>query len=90
MVFLAKCAICILLVCIALQWRPQGAPFSAARRGAPANENGFARQAAGAANSLMRAGVEAFADATREKCLAAPRDCLSAARRLQSATTRVR
>ena len=86
LVFLAKCAICILLVCVALQWRPQGAPLSAARHGAPASEGGFARQAMGAANSLMRGGVEAFADATREKCLAAPRECLSAAQRLQPAT----
>jgi len=97
LVFLAKCALCILLVCVALQWRPLGAPptpgnaaSAVARRGSPPAEKGLARQAADAANSLMRAGVEAATEAVRDKCLAAPRDCLSAAQRLQSATPRPR
>lgn len=96
MVFLAKCALCILLVCIALDWRPLGAPPAAgsaasnvARRAPPADK-GFAHQAAEAADSLLRAGIDALAGAARDKCLAAPSDCVLAAQRLQAATPRAR
>lgn len=97
LVFLAKCALCILLVCVALDWRPLGAPPSpgreaavVARRAPPPADKGFAHQAAEAANSLMRAAMDALAGAARDKCLAAPQDCISAAQRLQAAAPRAR
>lgn len=88
MVFLAKCAICILLVLVALQWRGDHAPNpqkSAARAVAPQDAGGFVQSVIDGAASLARAGGDALAVAARDKCLAAPRDCLSAAQRVQSA-----
>jgi hypothetical protein len=81
LVFLAKCAICIFLVLVLLQWRSEHAPNAA---------NRAAMRAAASAVSMVRAGGDALAGAAREKCMSAPRDCLSAAQRLQSATTRAR
>ena len=51
LVFLAKCAICILIVCVALQWRADHAPV--ARKGvalgasAPQHAAGFVQDALG-------------------------------------------
>ncbi|MGE0196954.1 MAG: hypothetical protein AB7P48_15185, partial [Methylocystis sp.] len=93
LVFLAKCAICILLVLIALQWRADDAPNmqkSAAARSAAQKKAGLAGDVAAGAASLVRDGGDALANAARDKCLAAPRDCLLAAQRLQSAAGRAR
>ncbi|HEY8124749.1 MAG TPA: hypothetical protein VIF88_04930 [Methylocystis sp.] len=87
LVFLVKCAICILLVCVALQWRADHAPIAgkgAAARATPQRAGGLVEDAIESASSLMRAGGDALAGAARDKCLKAPRDCLSAAQRLQS------
>jgi len=92
LVFLAKCAICILLVCVALQWRADHAPVApksaAVRASAPQHAAGFVQDAIEKASALIRAGGDAIAGAARDKCLAAPRDCLSAAQRVQSAAGR--
>jgi hypothetical protein len=92
LVFLAKCTICILLVCVALQWRADHAPLApksaAARASTPQNASGFVQDVIERASSLSRAGGAALAGAARDKCLAAPRECLSAAQRLQSAAGR--
>lgn len=88
LVFLVKCAICILLVFVALQWRADDAP--AAKKSAVARHekqqkpSGIVEDV----SSLLHAGGDALAGAVRDKCLAAPRDCLSAAQRLQSAADR--
>jgi hypothetical protein len=81
LVFILKCAICIFLVLVALQWRSDHAPNA---------ENRVAARAAASAASMIRAGGDALAGAARDRCLAAPRDCLSAAQRLQSAPSRAR
>ncbi len=87
LVFLAKCAICILIVLVALQWRADHAPV--ARKGvalgasAPQHAAGFVQDALESASSLIRAGGDALAGAARDKCLAAPRECLAAAQRVQ-------
>jgi hypothetical protein len=88
LVFLAKCAICILLVCVALQWRADHAPVApksaAVRASAPQHAAGFVQDAIEKASTLIRGAGDALAGAARDKCLAAPRDCLSAAQRVQS------
>lgn len=88
LVFLIKCAVCILLVFVALQWRADNAPVAkqsaVARHEKQQNAGGFVEGVA----SLLHAGGEALAGAARDKCLAAPRDCLSAAQRLRSAADR--
>jgi hypothetical protein len=85
LVFLIKCAVCILLVFVALQWRADNAPgakqSAVARHEKQQKPGGIVEDVA----SLLRAGGDALAGAARDKCLAAPRDCLSAAQRLQSA-----
>ena len=92
MVFLAKCAICILLVCVALQWRADHAPVApksaAVRASAPQHAAGLVQDAIEKASALIRASGDAIAGAARDKCLAAPRECLSAAQRAQSAASR--
>lgn len=92
LVFLAKCAICILLVLLALQWRGDHAPNPrksvAARAVAAQDAGGFVQSVIDGAASLVRAGGDALAVAARDKCLAAPRDCLSAAQCAQSAAGR--
>jgi hypothetical protein len=92
LVFLAKCAICILLVLVALQWRGDHAPNrqkSAATRAAAQQEaGGFVQGFIDGAASIVQAGGDALAVAARDKCIAAPRDCLSAAQRVQSAAGR--
>jgi len=91
LVFLAKCAICILLILMALQWRGDHAPNPrksvAARAVAPQDAGGYVQSVIDGAASLVRAG-DALAVAARDKCIAAPRDCLSAAQRVQSAAGR--
>lgn len=83
--FLIKCAVCILLVFVALQWRADEAPV--AKKSAVAHHEkrlkpgGIVEDV----SSLLHAGGDALAGAVRDKCLAAPRDCLSAAQKLQSA-----
>lgn len=90
MFFLAKCAVCILLVFIVIQWRGDAtspAPKSVAARPAGplrVGVGGLLDEALQSAASLLRAGGDALADAARDKCVAAPRACLSAAQRLQS------
>lgn len=88
MVFLIKCAICILLVVVALLWRADDAPVArnsaAARHEKQQKAGGIIEDFA----SLIHAGGDALAGAARDKCLAAPRDCLSAAQKLQSAAGR--
>jgi hypothetical protein len=91
LVFLVKCGICILLVLVALQWRGDHAPNlqkSASRAAAQHEAGGFVQGVIDGAASLVRAGGDALAVAARDKCLAAPRDCLSAAQRVQSAAGR--
>lgn len=92
LVFLAKCAICILLVCVALQWRADHAPVApksaAVHASSPQHAAGFVQVAIEKASALIHAGGDALAGAARDKCLAAPRDCLSAAQRVQSAAGR--
>jgi hypothetical protein len=88
LVFLIKCAICILLVFVALQWRADDAPVAkksaVARHEKQQKAGGIVEDAA----SLIHAGGDALAGALRDKCLAAPRDCLSAAQKIQSAAGR--
>jgi hypothetical protein len=88
LVFLVKCAICILLVFVALQWRADDAPAAkksgVARHEKQQKPGGLVEDVA----SLLHAGGDVLAGAVRDKCLAAPRDCVSAAQRLQSAAGR--
>ncbi|MFO1124435.1 MAG: hypothetical protein U1E25_03445 [Methylocystis sp.] len=92
MFFFIKCAICVLLVFAALQWRADLAP--AARKNAVARQEtrhkagGLAEGAVKEVSSLIHAGGDAIAAAARDKCTAAPRECLTAAQRLQEATGR--
>jgi hypothetical protein len=89
LVFLIKCAICILLVFVALQWRAEDAPV--ARKSAVARHEKQQKPGGGIVEdiaSLLHSGGDALAGALRDKCLAAPRDCISAAQKLQSAAGR--
>ncbi len=94
LVFLVKCAICIFLVLVALQWRADQAPVATknavARHERQQKTGGLAENAIDGVSSLIHAGGDAIAGAARDKCLAAPHDCLSAAQRLQSAVGRAR
>jgi len=86
--FLAKCAVCILLVFILVQWRGDAMPTApksvAARPAGQQHVGGLLEDALQSATSLLRAGGDALAGAAKDKCMAAPRACLSAAQRLQS------
>lgn len=87
MVFWAKCLICILLVCVALEWRPIGA--SSQGVGTVAKPQPPRRpRLEDATRSLVQAGSDALVSAARDKCLAAPRDCAAALQRFQPAAAR--
>ena len=88
LVFLIKCAVCILLVFVALQWRADEAPVVKKTAAARHDKQQKAGGLVGEVASLVHAGGDALAGAARDKCLAAPRDCLSAAQRVQSAVGR--
>jgi hypothetical protein len=92
LVFLVKCAICILLVLCALQWRADHAPAAkdsgVARHQSRQKAGGLVEDAIEQFSSLIHAGGDALAGAARDKCSSAPRDCLSAAQRLQSVAGR--
>ncbi len=85
LVFLIKCAVCVFLVFVALHWRADNAPVAkksaVARHDKQQKPGGIVEDV----SSLLHAGGDALAGAVRDKCLTAPRDCLSAAQRLQSA-----
>jgi hypothetical protein len=92
LVFLVKCAVCILLVLCALQWRADHAPVAkdsaVARHESGRKAGGLVEDAIEHVSSLIHAGGDALAGAARDKCSAAPRDCVLAAQRLQSAAGR--
>lgn len=90
--FLVKCAICVLLVLVALQWRadlaPAGKKDAVERLESRRKAGGLAEDAVAEVSSLIHAGGAAIAGAARDKCTAAPRECFAAAQRLQAAAGR--
>lgn len=97
MLFLLKCFFCLAVVWLALQssagapppGRSDAAVAQDARRHAAAHaqpaRRASASEAVASAQALAREGADALAEAARARCLAAPRDCVAAAAKLQDA-----
>ncbi|MFO1103125.1 MAG: hypothetical protein U1E20_09505 [Methylocystis sp.] len=88
LVFLIKCAICILLVFVALQWRAEDAPVAKKSAVARLEKQLKPGRIVEDVASFLHSGGDALAGALRDKCLATPRDCLSTAQKFQSAAGR--
>lgn len=100
MAFLLKCLLCILIVCVALEWRPAASPHVGVRAQAAAPAPPRRPRAAAIADhkeqethagaALLRAGTRALTDAARARCLSAPEACLAALERLGASAPRPR